>query len=238
MELTIDIGNTLSKAALFEHNKIIKKVALGSNLTASLRQLFSKYPVNAAIVSSVRKYPTGAVKLLESRTKLIQLSHTTKIPLKNRYRSATLGTDRIAAACGAAYLFPRKDLLVIDAGTCITYDVVTRQGIFQGGSISPGLQMRFDALHHFTGKLPSLRAGKFTSLPAITTENSMISGVQQGIVFEIEGFIRHYQKKYGAVTVVMGGGDAELFAGRIKSSIFAAPDLIHLGLYTILKLNV
>ena len=137
-----------------------------------------------------------------------------------------------------AKLFPGSNVLVIDAGTCVKYDFVSSKKEYLGGSISPGLRMRFEALHNFTNRLPFIQPGKYTKLIGASTKDSILTGVQTGMVHEIDGFIEQYKNRYRTLQVVMSGGDAPLFAGRIKSSIFAAPNLIQIGLNEILKYNV
>jgi type III pantothenate kinase len=195
--------------------------------------------VSASILStvvSIRKDITG---FLQSQQVFILLNSKTKLPVRNRYKTpGTLGSDRIASVAGAAKLFPGKNILVIDAGTCIKYDFITAQKEYLGGSISPGLRMRFQALHNFTDGLPLIQPGKISTLVGTSTKDSVLTGVELGIVNEINGFIADYKKKFGPVKVLLSGGDAALFAGHIKSSIFAAPNLIHTGLLDILKYNV
>ena len=239
MELTLDIGNTASKATVFYKDKIRWTRSYKNLVLGDLKSIFQKYPIEAVILSSVVTTKKSLVRFLGSGSNFVMLTSTTKVPLKNRYKTpATLGSDRLAAAAGAAKLFPKKNVLVIDAGTCIKYDFVTAKREYLGGSISPGLRMRFLSLHNFTDRLPLIEPEPIRDFTGTSTKNSIVTGVEHGIVSEINGFIALYKKRHGSIKVVLSGGDAPLFAGHIKSSIFAAPNLIHIGLHEILKHNV
>ncbi|MEI6900275.1 MAG: type III pantothenate kinase, partial [Bacteroidota bacterium] len=176
---------------------------------------------------------------LQEKFHFIELDEKTPIPLKNRYQTpATLGKDRLAAAVGGHSLFPGHDVLVINAGTCVTYDVVTREGEYLGGAISPGMVMRFRALHTFTGKLPLLDFTEEPDFPGNTTEKSIISGVINGMIAEMEAIATGLGVKYPDLQVILSGGDLNYFDKRLKISIFALPNIVVYGLYQILKLNV
>ncbi len=239
MYLTIDIGNTSSKAMLFDKDNIkwtrsYKKISL-----KDVRSIFLMHEVDACILSSVVMTPKGILTFLRSKEGFILLEAKTKGPVKNRYKTPeTLGSDRLASVTGAAKLFPKKNILVIDAGTCIKYDFIKSTKEYIGGSISPGLRMRFKALHNFTGRLPLIEPGKTKQLIGINTRDSILTGVQLGILNEMNGFIQQYKKQFGTVKVILSGGDASIFAKHIKNSIFAAPNLIHIGLHEILIYNV
>lgn len=239
MNLTIDIGNTSSKAMLFDKDNI-KWTRSYKNITAAdLKQLFSKHKVDNSILSAVVPVEKNIFHFLRSHSSFILLNSKVKLPIRNKYKTPeTLGSDRLASVAGASKLFPRKNCLVIDAGTCIKYDFINSKKEYLGGSISPGLRMRFKALHNFTGGLPLIEPSKTEQLIGSSTRNSILTGVQNGIVNEINGFIQRYKKQFGSLKVILSGGDASFFAGHIKNSIFAAPDLIHIGLHEILIYNV
>ena len=166
------------------------------------------------------------------------LSQKTKLPLKNRYLTpATLGNDRLANAVAGAFLFPKKNVLIVDIGTCIKFDFINSKNEYMGGSISPGMEMRFKSLHHFTGKLPYIQASKKTTLTGKSTEDAIRSGVMNGMKEEISGIIHRYKKNYKTLTIILTGGDAHRFAGELKMSIFAAADLVNIGLNEILRYN-
>ena len=166
------------------------------------------------------------------------LTHLLPLPIQIKYKTPkTLGVDRIAAVCGAIDIFPNKDSLVIDAGTAITYDFVDRQGNYEGGAISPGIEMRFEALHTFTERLPLVT--KTGDLPLIgsSTETCIRSGVLNGAIAEMEGIIINYKQLYPDLGVVLCGGDSLFFENKLKPTIFAAPDLVLSGLNRILLHN-
>ena len=153
------------------------------------------------------------------------------------FRSETLGVDRIAAVCGAFALFPEKNCLVIDAGSCITYDVLDQKGNYCGGSISPGLEMRLKAMHTFTARLPLVKVNQQVNLIGNSTESCLQSGALYGVLAEIEGIVEKYNQNYAELRVIMCGGDASLFENQLKPTIFVAPDLVLKGLNRILLQN-
>jgi type III pantothenate kinase len=169
----------------------------------------------------------------------IELDHSTPIPLENSYRTPeTLGYDRIAAAVGAYTIYPGKNVLVIDAGTAITYDIVTSEGTFVGGNISPGLDIRFKSLNKYTNRLPQLeRPGEKPGLLGSSTSEAIQSGIVNGLLFEVDGFIEAFKGKYAKLQVVLTGGDAKYFEGKLKSSIFVDLNLNLIGLNRILEHN-
>jgi type III pantothenate kinase len=169
---------------------------------------------------------------------LIDLSHSTPLPFKNLYRTPeNLGKDRIAAAAGAFAAFPDTHTLIIDMGTAITFDILTSAGNYLGGNISPGLAMRFRALHAFTSRLPQLEKDEFSDDPGTDTRSAIISGVQKGILYEIQGYIEHFSKLYPGLKVILTGGDGDFFAKPLKSPIFVIPNLVLCGLNFILDFN-
>ena len=239
MNLTIDAGNTSVKMVLFDRDRIKKILTFKRLGVQDLKDIFSRHPIEHSILSSVINTNNTSTGFLKSNSFFIKLDSTTILPVKNKYKTKlTLGTDRLASAVGANKIFPGKNILVIDAGTCIKYDFINAKKEYLGGSISPGLCMRFEALHNFTDRLPLIQPGNTNSLIGSTTKDAIRTGVQNGIIHELNGFIDQYKKQFRSLKVVMSGGDAGLFAGRLKSSIFAAPNLIHVGLHEILKYNV
>jgi type III pantothenate kinase len=176
--------------------------------------------------------------ILTKAGKFILLTELTPLPVKNHYQTPkSLGKDRIAAVTGAWSMFPGRNILVIDAGTCITYDFINQQGEYPGGGISPGIRMRFKAMHTFTGKLPLIEPEDFDDLIGKSTTESLLSGVYNGVTGEIREIVRLYREKYGDVMVLITGGDHELLNNKLKISIFAVPDLVLLGLNEIFDYN-
>lgn len=240
MYLVIDIGNTTQKAAIYNEKDEMLNYIQHDILTCSeIEPLFNEYPIGAAIISSVGAANAPMVALLEQKTNLLKLVPDTKLPMALHYETPqTLGTDRIACAVGAHALCPDHDVLAIQAGTCLVTDFVTAQGEYLGGSIAPGMRMRFQSLHEHTARLPLLEPQELDFFTGDSTQNSILSGVIRGMACEIDGIIQHYQTRYPHVEVFLTGGDTVFLANYIKNRIFAAPKLVLLGLYKILRFNV
>jgi type III pantothenate kinase len=241
LNLVIDIGNSLTKLAVFDQSGLVDSVQLENFDKEVILRLKKQYPeLNKAILASVTKHDSTLFQLLQKEfSYFLELSTTTPVPIKNNYRSkATLGLDRLAAAVGAVGLFPDKDLLIIDAGTAITYDIVDKKEGFMGGNISPGLRTRFRSLHQFTGKLPLLTPTDTWPDIGTTTEEAIQSGVLTGILSEVESVIDKMKSKWPELTIIVTGGDAEFFDKKLKSSIFVKFEITLLGLNRILEYNV
>ncbi len=239
MNLTIDIGNTNTKIALFEKDKIIMTGIYEEFTFRQLNDLNNKYKFRNVILSSVIINDFLVKDLQLDLYNFVELTYKTPLPVKNLYKSPeTLGNDRLAAVTGANKIFPDNTVLVIDAGTAITYDIITSDAEYTGGNISPGLKMRFHALNTFTDKLPLLhehdKYGDFGS----TTEDAIISGVQKGIIYEIEGYISHAARQFNDLKIILTGGNAKFFDKMLKKRIFVEPNLVFIGLNTILEYNV
>jgi len=241
MNLTIDIGNTRIKAGIYSGARLINVFNVEKASVAQLKAFINKYPFidNATVCTSI-DYPKSLKAFLQKNFKLVELSEKTKLPFKNNYKTPeTLGKDRLAAVAGAEHLLPKKDVLVINAGTCITYDFIDRKGVYQGGAISPGLNIRFKALNTFTGRLPLIKANiNYEGLAGKTTEESILSGVQQGIVEEIDGFINTYKNKYSSLQVILTGGSSAWLKKRLKNKIISEPFLTLTGLNVLLAFNL
>jgi len=241
MKLVIDIGNSFVKSAVFDGLKIVELNKSPEFSVQELSVLLDKYKlIDSAILSSVRKN-TGTIELfLDQKLHFVSLESKTPLPFKNSYATPeTLGKDRIAAVAGAQSLYPEQDVLVIDAGTSITYDLLTAKGEYLGGGISPGLQMRFDALHTLTSKLPLVEANynKEINLIGNSTKKSILTGVQNGVLQEVDGIIERYQSDFPGLKIIICGGDNKYFDKYLKNNIFAAPNLVLQGLINILQFN-
>ena len=241
--LALDIGNTAVKAGCFDGSTLCETAA---GFTAEqVVELVRRWEPQHVVVSSVTQ---EAVLAHEDLRKLVPgeillfSPATTPVPLRNAYGTPhTLGADRLAAAVGAAALRPGQDTMIVDAGTALKCDLVTADGTYHGGSISPGLAMRLRALHEFTGRLPlvPLPAPDATvSLTGDSTTGSLLSGVVNGTVAEIMGFLAQYQQRYPGIGVVLTGGDAAFLAARLPARIFVVPELVLLGLNRILAYHV
>ncbi|HTA28218.1 MAG TPA: type III pantothenate kinase [Bacteroidia bacterium] len=238
MNLTIDMGNSRVKTGIFSKGKLLKNNTYGSFKLINLKALFKEYPeIEHAILCTVKKYPAEIKSYLAKHTHFVELSSRTPVPVKIAYKTPkTLGMDRLAAICGAYSSNKGKNILVINGGTCITYDLLDNKGIYKGGSISPGLTMRYNALHTFTGGLPLTTPDiNFKKLTGETTEEAIRSGVQNGILKEIEGIIGEYQSKYKELTVILTGGSMEWLLKSLKIKIKGEPFLVLTGLNVILS---
>ena len=231
-KITIDEGNTSVKLALFENNQMVFRE---SNVTLErVKELLSQ--CDRLIISTV-KNNTLFESLLSSKY-AISLDSSTPLPITNYYETPhSLGNDRIALAVGAAANFPNNNVLVIDAGTCITYDFINSNKEYLGGSISLGIQMRYNALHQFTSQLPLLESVDTAILTGANTEGSIHSGIINGVLVEIDGIIQRYIKQYPDIKVVVTGGNAKFFDKGLKNTIFANPNLLMEGLNKILDYN-
>lgn len=238
--LAIDIGNTLQKASVFSNDGKTLFFCDKEHLhTDDLISIIEQYSVTHSILSSVGETGEELIKTLSSRTRLVVFNHLTALPIRLKYETPeTLGLDRIANAVAANALFPQKNVLAIQAGTCLVTDFITKEGEYLGGSISPGIDMRFAALHQFTKRLPLVKGHSIGPYIGRNTEMSIRSGVIYGLTDEINGFIRRYKEQFGDLQVVLTGGNKNDLENSIKSPIFAAPNLVLYGLFKILTFNV
>lgn len=236
MNLIVDIGNNSAKFFLFQGKQIILHTRRAGNIPEVIDEWKGLYSIERAIVSSVVEVDTLLKsKLAELAIPVIWFNSTIDTPLKVNYSTPeTLGSDRLAAAVGAWNETPGQNILVIDAGSAITVDFVSKEGIYNGGNISPGIRMRLKALHEFTGRLPLIEKEGETPSLGHNTETAIRSGVFQGVCHEIEGYIGEFQRKYGNVLVFLTGGDENSLKNNIKSRIFADKFLVAKGLNRIL----
>lgn len=240
MNVAIDWGNTFLKAGWFDENRLLQarhKLSL-----VELRRLLNERPAEAIIVSSTNR-PGEALREelgLSADFPLLTLVGATPVPLEKNYDTPhTLGADRVAAAVGAKVLFPDEDCLVIDMGTCITYDVVDAAAVFQGGMISPGFRMRFQAMKAFTERLPLVEPEEQEPpLLAKNTRQAMQAGVINGLQAELNGILERHRREKPAIKVLLCGGDAPFFENSIKPPLFTVPELVLIGLNKILVYNL
>lgn len=240
MNLIIDIGNTATKLAIFESDKLIEKKQVASLSADKLKAIFEEYKsISHSILCSVTNHAAEIETFLQSKTNFIHFDYLTKIPIKNLYATPeTLGKDRLAAAIGAHAVFPDQNVLCIDIGTCIKYDFVSEGGEYLGGAISPGISMRYKSLHQFTDKLPLITTSTDEiKLIGSSTEESIRSGVQLGVIAEISHIMMRYTESYPKLQfVITGGGSVEL-QKHLKKDIFASPNLVLYGLNKVLTHN-
>ena len=239
MNLIIDAGNTRVKVAVFEQSTLIEVLVIDrKRFLSEIKKIVKKYKISYGILSSVSFIPEKKVEKLKYLLNLVVLSSSTKVPFINLYETPkTLGVDRIALVSGAVKKFPNKNILIIDAGTCITFDFVNDKSAYFGGAISPGIEMRYKSLHAFTSKLPILQKNYPQNFIGKNTIESINSGIVNGVTQEIKGVINQYKKKYEDLTVVLTGGDTNFLAKQLKSSIFAHQNFLLEGLNEILIFN-
>lgn len=239
MNLIIDLGNTRTKLAFFENTTFISKtITKSKNIYKTVHNFKKDFQVKNCIVSSVSKFDLTEFQKKVRFDKFLELDNHTKIPFNNKYKTpTTLGVDRIALISAAVTKYPAKNVLVIDSGTCVTYDLVNKKNEYFGGAISPGIAMRYKSLHQYTTNLPLLEQSNFELLGKDTNQ-SIHSGVLNGILSEIDGVICQYKAKYQNLTVVLTGGDTNFLAKNLKSTIFANPNFLLEGLNSILIHNL
>jgi type III pantothenate kinase len=241
MLLAVDVGNTRIKVAVFEkHTLLFQDVFPREEAQKKIEIIFEKNPkIKESVLSSVGKLDDEVIDLLEKYSILNVISSETRFPFQNKYETPkTLGVDRMVLASGATLMYPDQNRLIIDAGTCVTYDFVDANDVYLGGAISPGLRLRYEALHNYTAKLPLLELEQPVHYIGNSTKEAIHSGVVNGILNEIEGFINQYRQQYQVLTVILTGGDAEFLAKNIKNTIFANSNFLleslsHIHHYTI-----
>jgi type III pantothenate kinase len=240
--ICFDFGNTRLKAAVFENENFSAEIVLPNDETATIENLLAVHNPQKTILSSVIEHNTEIEKLLSEKTAFHHLSHLTKANFTTPVgKPESIGTDRLALSAAAVHFFPGKNNLVVALGSCITYNFINQYHEFIGGSISPGMEMRFKAMQLFTAKLPLVQTpipigGNFPII-GYDTKTNMQSGVIAGITYEIDGFIAEYARKYSNFNAVLTGGDTSYFAGQLKNKIFADPYFLFKGLYALSETN-
>ena len=240
MPVTIcfDFGNTRLKAAVFDSNQLQEVIILNDDSKESIEEIIQKFNPAFSVLSSVINHQPVVEEVLSHHTNFHLLSHLTQLPFTTPVgKPETIGADRLALCAAAVYLFPMKNNLAIGIGTCITYNFINNQNQFLGGSISPGLEMRFKSMNQLTAKLPLVNMEWNFPLIGYDTKTNLLSGVAWGMAKEIDGIIDAYAEKYGNFNVLLTGGDTVHFAPLLKNQIFADPQLIFKGLYAISEYN-
>jgi len=236
--LCFDFGNTRLKCAIFENENLKDVVVLQNAEVSTIRQLIHQYKADSSILASVINHPPEIENVLAAETKFHKLTHASKLPFTTPVgKPETIGADRLALVAAAVHLFPQTHNLVIGLGSCITFNFVNKFQEFLGGSISPGLEMRFKSMHELTAKLPLIKPDWNFPLVGYDTRTNMLSGVILGMSKEIDGIIDEYACKYSNFNVLLTGGDMSFFVPHLKKKIFADPHLIYKGLYAINKSN-
>ena len=239
MKLIIDIGNSTCKMVAFRGDEPVDVIRAENGELSGIEEFVVKHKFTRGIVGSVRDLTASEEAALGNlKFPLLRFTPATPVPITNRYRTPeTLGSDRLAAVIGASSLKPGKDLLIIDAGTCITYEVIDARGNYWGGNIAPGMQMRLRALHEFTARLPLVEPDGEVPGMGYDTETAIRSGVLRGMKYEIEGYIKSMRSKFPNLLVFLTGGDNINFDTNIKNIIFSDKYIVPRGLNKILDYN-
>ena len=236
--ICFDFGNTRLKAAIFDADTLLEELVLADDSNLSVMTLVEKYKPARTILSSVINHNPEIEAILQNQSRFHKLSPSTKINFTTPVgKPETIGADRLALMAATAHYFAGKHNLVIALGSCITYNFLNQHGEFLGGGISPGMDMRFKAMHDYTAKLPLINASWNFPLIGYDTKTNMLSGVIHGMANEIEGFIQKYEDKYSNFNVVLTGGNSAYFASQVKKRIFADHNFLFKGLYVLSELN-
>jgi type III pantothenate kinase len=240
MNLIIDVGNTLIKFAVFQGDKILeKRTVTGEEALETFEKIIEEHStIQKTIISSVGKLEKSVLDSLTEKLDVLILDKDTKLPFKNLYQTPhTLGVDRIALVAASVKQYSSSNVLIIDAGTCITYDFITSDNTYLGGAISPGVRLRYQTLHTLTANLPLLDTEMPKKIIGDSTASSIHSGVVFGILKEMDGVIDSYHEQYEDLTVILTGGDADFLSKQLKNSIFANSNFLLQGLNFILEFN-
>jgi type III pantothenate kinase len=236
--LCFDFGNTRLKVAVFDNDNLTQQIVLPDGESGTVENLLTVHQPQKTILSSVINHNPAIEDLLAAKTKFHKISHLTKANFTTPVgKPETIGADRLALCAAAVHFYPKKNNLIIGMGSCITYNFINQYHQFLGGSISPGMEMRFKAMQVFTAKLPLVQANWNYPLIGYDTKTNMQSGVITGIASEMDGFITEYTSKYGNFNVVLTGGDTLYFARRLKNRIFADSNFLFKGLYALSETN-
>jgi len=238
MNVIYDVGNTVNKLALYDRGKKIFSIRTRDLTCELIKEKTLPFRLSKMIICSVKDLPGFLYDLMSVDIPFVHiLNSKSKLPFKNEYETPeTLGPDRLASVAGASLHFPDEDVLIIDAGTAITYDFISGKK-YKGGNISPGLTMRFRALHKFTNKLPQEKISDDYSFPGRNTSDAIKAGVITGVVYEINEYIRTFKKDHNKLKVIITGGDSEFLKDRIRYRVRHIPDLVLDGLNYILEYN-
>lgn len=241
MNLIIDIGNTNTKYSVYHNDDEIYLNKSDNPSEQSITEIITNFPkLNTCIISATGHIPEDYISMLKEKIPyVLEFNQSTPIPFNSLYKTQnTLGVDRIAAVAGALKMFPEKNVLIIDAGTAITYDFITKTKEYQGGNISPGMSIRFQSLNTYTNKLPLVSPDELKNSVGTSTNEAILNGVVWGIIHEMHGTIDSFQKNYKELSILLTGGDAHFFDNKLKKTIFVVQNLVSLGLNTILNYNV
>ena len=240
MPVTIcfDFGNTRLKYAVFKNGQFEKSAIMDGINPSTIEKILVEHQPQKTLLSSVINHPFETEEALAANSKFHLLNHNSKLPFTTPVgKPETIGADRLALVAAAVHIFPNQHNLIIGSGSCITFNFVNKFHEFLGGSISPGMEMRFKAMNHYTAKLPLAKPDTNFPLIGYDTKTNLISGVVNGICAEIDGLIELYEERYSNFNVLLTGGDVGFFVPHLKKKIFADPELIFKGLYAISETN-
>lgn len=236
--LCFDFGNTRLKCGVFKNNELAEVFSLADSSNSTIEELLKKYSPEKTILSSVIDHNIEMEKILAEKSSFHKLSSQSNLPFTTPVgKPETIGADRLALAAAAVYFYAGQNNLVIGLGSCVTYNFINKYNSFIGGSISPGMEMRFKSLNTYTAKLPLIKPDWNFPLIGYDTRTNILSGILMGLAVEIDGIIDKYRDKFNNFNVLLTGGDTLYFAHLIKNKIFADPDLIFKGLYAISETN-
>lgn len=239
LNLVIDLGNSLLKVALFDKNLMISKFIYTNQSLSIISDLFKNNCIDNSLISNVSTIDKNILDFLKTNSNLISINESTDLPFINLYKTKnTLGHDRIALVSAAAVNFPDQNILIIDAGTCITYDFKNSKNEYLGGGISPGIKMRFKSLNSETSNLPLSTINLDIKLIGDDTDSSINSGVVNGVLSEIDGIINQYQERFKNIKIILTGGDSNFLLKKIKNTIFADQNFLLKGLNYLLEDNI
>ena len=238
MNLALDIGNSLLKAGVFKNNNLINYCEFNKDYYLNVKSILDKNPINHSIASNVSESNNKLIELLSAETNLIKFNSSLKVPFKNFYQTKnTLGKDRIALVSNASKEYPKENILLIDLGSCITFDFLNNKNEYLGGSISPGLRMRYKSLNNYTANLPLIDPKEIDYFIGKNTEDSIHSGIINGIISELNSIIDKYTNQYKEIRIILTGGDSKFLFKKIKNGIFANPNFLIFGLNFLIELN-
>ena len=237
MKLIVDIGNSITKVAIFKGKEIVLFSKIKKFSLKNIQKFVANKDISSSIISSVKNKDSEIFNVADFYNGMV-LSKDVPIPVKNSYKTPnTLGCDRLAVVVGAYSLYPKKEIIVFDAGTCLTMDRISEKGEYIGGKISPGINMRYKALNTFTKNLPLFKKENTTPIIGEDTRSSIISGVQRGILDEVNSIILEFKSRNKDIIFLITGGDCFFFEKELKNTIFAHPNLVLIGLNEILDFN-
>ncbi|MFL2666241.1 MAG: type III pantothenate kinase [Flavobacteriaceae bacterium] len=238
MNLVLDIGNSLLKAGIFKNNNLINYCEFNQDYYLNIKSILDKNPITHSIVANVAESKNKLTELLSKKTNLIKFDSSLKVPFKNCYQTKnTLGKDRIALVSNASKEYPKENVLLIDLGSCITFDFLNNKNEYIGGSISPGLRMRYRSLNNFTANLPLIDPKEIDCFIGKNTEDSIHSGIINGIISELNSTVDKYKSKYKQIRIILTGGDSKFLFKKIKNGIFANQKFLIFGLNFLIELN-